>query len=296
MESQNLTEGEDTLRQDMNRWVAQFAPLVMANPALIPEEITERVELIQQLRIEADRLMIAKSLLSQPEDAELLNTFQLAAQQLPQMEADLRRQLHLVSPGDPESRPCLTTLQDRLHENAARQQMGLATDPIPEVFEAVTNTVNWGKTIGIMLPALGAVAVAAFFHGQNFTVGQVTSKSVALFAATVFIVAMAFGRPWAFSYHEKLTLKGDGLILTKWLGPFWWPVEYKITLDQQVEIVEVRDSRSSVWNGGRAIAIQDSIGFPIHVGRELSEGKREELVRQINAYLAYQRSLRTESP
>lgn len=290
MELHNLTEGENALRQDMNRWVAQFAPLVMENAGLVPEEITERIELIQKLRAKADRLMIAKSSLSQPDDAELLNTFQLAVRQLPQMESDLRRQLHLVAPGDPESRPCLTALQDRLQENAARQEVGLNSLDHLDPIEANTAEPSASAALGLGIFALGwngfTIFHATMMLGSMLKSFGFLALLMGLFYLPFFAVGLLMIAGVVFSLcRESIRLEGNKLTVTYRWGPFTYLRKHEIDIDQLVKQSEVLDSDTNKMRKQDQIQFTDIKGKPVRLARGLSESARTKLIKKLNAHL-----------
>lgn len=290
MELHNLTGGESALRQEMNRWVAQFAPLVMENPGLVPEEITERVELIQKLRADADRLMIAKSSLSQPDDAELLNTFQLAVRQLPQMESDLRRQLHVVAPGDPESRPCLTALQDRLQENAARQEIGLNSLESLEPIEAETAEPSAAAALGLGIFALGwngfTVFHATMMLGGMFKSFGFLALLMGLFYLPFFAIGLLMVAGVVFSLcRESIRLDRSALTVTYRWGQITYRRNHEIDIDQLVKLAEVMDSDTNKLQKPDQIEFTDIKGKPVRLARGLSQSARAKLIKKLNAHL-----------
>lgn len=292
---------ESATRDEMNAWVARFAPLVMAPPPLEAHDLRDRLELIEGLRRDSERLATAKSMLRAPEDEELVRTFEMALPQLSQIESDLRARLARVAPGDPESRPNLDRLQERLHENVARQEMGLATDPVPEVLVAVTSVPSWAAAIGLLIPALGVgafvtVHMLIMIGGMWMAFGPGALALVLFYAIFYAAVVAMFGGAFTAASEETIRLNGTELLITKRLGTLKFERRHQIDPDQKVKEVEQSETSNRTRRFFEVIEMTDPHGRPIHFARGISNAKREDLVRHLNAYLAYQRSLRTESP
>ncbi|MFQ6539277.1 hypothetical protein [Aphanothece stagnina] len=292
---------ESATRDEMNAWVARFAPLVMAPAPLEAADLRDRLELIEGLRRDSERLATSKSMLRGPQDDELVRTFEMALPQLSQIESDLRTRLARVAPGDPESRPDLDRLQERLHENAARQEMGLATDTVPEVLEAVTSVPSWVAAIGLLIPALGVgafvtVHMLLMIGGMWMAFGPGALALVLFYAIFYAAVVAMFGGAFTAAAEETIRLSGTDLVITKRLGALKFERRHQIDPDQKVKEVEQSETNNRTRRFFEVIEMTDPTGRPIHFARGISNAKREDLVRQLNAYLAYQRTLRTESP
>lgn len=292
---------ENPTRDEMNAWVARFAPLVMAPAPLEADDLRERLELIDGLRRDSERLSTTKSMLREPRDEELVRTFEMALPQLSAIETDLRARLARVAPGDPEGRPDLDTLQDRLQENAARQEMGLKTDPVPEVLEAVTSVPNWGAAIAMLIPALGVgafvtVHMLIMIGGMWMAFGP-AALALVLFYAIFYagVVAMCRGAFTAIA-EETIRLDSDQLIITNRLGKYKFEKRHTLDINQKVKEVEHAETNNRTRRFFEVIEVTDPSGRPIHFARGISNAKREDLVRLLNTYLTYQQSLRTESP
>ena len=288
-------------RDEMNAWVARFAPLVMAPPPMEAHDLRERLDLIQGLRHDAERLATTKSMLVEPDDQELVRTFEMALPQLSQIETDLRARLARVAPGDPEGRPDLDRLQERLHENAARQEMGLHSDPVPEVLEAITSVPSWGAAIGLLIPAMGVgafvtVHMLIMIGGMWMAFGPGALALVLFYAIFYAAVVAMFGGAFTAASEETIRLEGNQLTITKRLGGMKLTKSHLVDPDQKVKEVEQAENSNRTRRFFEVIEMTDPTGRPIHFARGISNAKREELVRQLNAYLAYQRSIRPENP
>ena len=290
MDHEIIREGSDTLRQQMNRWVAQFAPLVMDEKTLTPDEARRKVDLVRRLREESDQLQVAKSTVTSLDDAELLNTFQLAVRQLPQLEADLRRHLNLLAPGDPEPRPCLTTLQDRLQEKAARQEMGLSNLEADQPVEAKTAEPSVATAAGIGIFALGWNGFT-LFHATMMLGGMIKSfgflaNLMGLFYLPFLAVGVLMIAGVVFSLcSETIRLDGHQLTVTYRWGRLTYLRKHQIDVNQLVKQSEVLDSDTERMKKQDQIEFTDVKGKPIRLARGLSQSARESLIQELNAHI-----------
>lgn len=290
MELQTPNEGTASLRQSMNRWVAQFAPLVMENRTLTAEDIRLQLAIIRRLKDESERLAVMKSTLTDAEDAELLNTFQLAIRQLPQMETDLRHRLNFMAPGDPESRPCLTMVQDRLQEQAARQEIGLTSLDSLQPVEAKTADPSAAAAVGIGVIALGWNGFT-LFHATIMLGGMLKSFGflailMGLFYLPFFAVGLLMVAGVAYALcTETIRLEGNQLTITYQLARLTYRRKHKIDMNQLVKHAEIMDSDSNKMRKQDQIEFTDTNGKPVRLARGLSQSAKESLMHELNTHI-----------
>ncbi len=285
----------DEARTALQRWVSQFAPLVMDEGPLDASALRDRLTRVEKLKAELPRVKDQKIFLSLTDDGELLRTFSMAQDQLHGLENDLRKQLSHQAPGDPESIADLGLLQDRLAERAARVEMG-ANEVVPEILELETSPRQIGTGIGIGIFGLGWTAFTTvhcvlMIGGMWKAMGPV-ALFMLLFYAIFFGVGglMLAGAFYSFC-DESISLDGFELTIRRKLLSFTW--ESKKTLDPklraQIHTQTSTDSDSGRQSHTKSIQMTDINGKEIKLAMGATEAKRQQIVNQINAYLSVQR-------
>lgn len=292
---------DDEQRRLLNAWLARFAPLVMEpdpSDALDERKAQHRLEVVQTLRQETASLHQVSPDFASPEDQELVATFQKAAKQLDSIENDLRAQLARFKPGDPAGNVDLETLQARLAEREAKQEIGAPTEyAVPEVLEMQTQGPNMTKATGLGCMASGVTAFT-LFHATFMIGGMFRAFGVGAFALLLFYSIF-----WFFCYkmfqmakiaasNEKIELNGDRLkIIQTFMGK---PSEVLHQVNLSVpSVVSQSQSFSGNQRGAApmmAVMLTDAEGKPIEIAHNAPAPMQQQISDRINAYMKVQRN------
>ncbi|MCB0825925.1 MAG: hypothetical protein KDC26_07025 [Armatimonadetes bacterium] len=305
MAEQEYLHQQTRTREDLNSWVARFAPLVMDSGPFDEPTTRHRLELIQNLKEEADILQLDKATLDPTNDHELLSTFDAAKGQLGSIEFDLRKHLSRLSPGDPESRPDLDALQERLAETAAKIEVGVSTtSQMGSRLDLVTSPPNIGAAMGMLIFALGWNGFTTF-HATLMIGGMYKAFGVAAFALLLFYAiffSVGFAMFWgAFlaGAEESIELEGDQLTIKRKLFRFTHRKKHTLDLDTfarigMAERTQLKNSERGP-NLAKAIILTDDNGRPINLGFSTTDARRDEYCKKINLYIQAQKAARTDS-
>lgn len=295
----DLTPNEDSHPRELaNAWVARFAPLVMGDEALTDQDVRDRIQVVDELRREAPGVKSAIGTLAGVEYLEIVQTFRNAEAQLDSIEADLRKRLARLAPGDPAGLVDLDALQERLSERAARQEMGLPTSTeIPSVLEAKCSPGNIGGAAFMGLFGLGWNSFTAF-HATLMIGGMMKAFGVAALALLGFygiFFAVGFGMligAFKMAASEFLRLDGHELTITQKFGPISRTKRYQLDPTTRATIGEAEfggfRSSNSRAKTTPALLLVDTQGRQVTIAQTAAATVREQLRDKINAYLEAQ--------
>ncbi|GAB4117936.1 MAG: hypothetical protein Fur0036_01740 [Fimbriimonadaceae bacterium] len=287
---------EEQARDAMRAWLAEFAPLVMDQSQRTATEIRQELNLIERLQERTDQLDQGKGLLTRMEDGELIRTYNQAREQIRTIERDLRRRLATLAPGDPNSEPDYSALQERLAETAAQIEVGVPTiSANPDRLELVSSPAQVAAGIGMGIFGLGWTAFTtlhAFFMigGMLKAMGPVAFAMLGFYAIFWAVGVGMFMSAFNLAAQETIALEGDTLTITKTLGPIRRAKQHRINPKLQVRI---GTTEKQVSHGrGRSVPVKVAAiiftgedGRPIAVATGTTDANREVMLRQIQAHL-----------
>jgi len=292
----DLTPSDGNAHEQANGWIARFAPLVMGDAALKDQDVRARLKLVDDLRREAPGVKSAIGSLEGVEYLELVQAFRNAEGQLDSIEADLRKRLARLAPGDPAGLVDLDALQERLSERAARQEMGLPTEQeIPAVLEMKAAPGNWAAAAFMGLFGLGWNSFTAF-HATIMIGGMMKAFGIGALALLGFYaiffavgIGMLIGA-YNLAASEHIRLSGHELAVTKRLAGIARTKSYRLDAKSRASIadVEVSGLRPAGARGkaaGPAITLVDEEGRQIAFAQNAAATVREQLRDKVNAYL-----------
>ena len=279
-------------RDRANAWIARFAPLVMED-ATGEEEVRRRIATASALRNDIPDV----SLLTAPEDVNLVATFGRAVGQLNSLETDLRRRLARLDPGDPEGRPDLGRLDERLQERLARQEVGLEDGEV-SVFERKTAGGNKAAAAFLFLFGIAwtsfttvhcAFMVGGLFHAFGFP-----ALALLLFYSIFFFAGFAmFSQALKTASDESIALDGRRLSVRYRFGPRRKETDYELPRGARAEIADVpyegvtasndNDNRVRTQLG---VIFTDLDGKTVGVARGATPRVQVKLRDEINDYLS----------
>lgn len=134
--------------EGVNRWLARFAPLLQPE-GLDADRCRQWLQEIPTLREEGHQARETLEAQATQADLTLLTTLRQALRELDAQEAELRRRLGVLAPGDPEARVDLAQLQAQLAEAAARREVeeitGSSTTALGQRLEFEDFTAQLGR-------------------------------------------------------------------------------------------------------------------------------------------------------
>ena len=286
--------GTDQIRDEATAWVARFAPLVMDSSVPEENEVRERIELCEKLKQDGSELQDRLSSIESA-DSGLAATFRQAYGQLDSIEVDLRKQIARLRPGDPAGIADLGSLNDKLAERLARQEVGLEPDnTIPDILEMKVGPGNRATAIGLGVFGLGwnsFTAMHAFFMigGMAKAFGW-AALFLLLFYAIFFMVGIGmFAAAADAGSVEDITLEGRTLTLAKTLGPWVRKKQFELAPDAEAQLAMVDaqklpNQRNTVKQSP-VVQLTDVDGKAINFGTTSTDAQRREIADRINAYL-----------
>jgi uncharacterized membrane protein len=274
------------VRDEANAWLARFAPLVMPNSALTVQSAEKQLLAAQMLREEADELLSRLGALSAAHDVELSDTVVTAVSHLPSLESELRARL---SGGQVD----LDTLQARLAEREAKQELGLPTGyQNPAVLQLLTSPRNSVAAGGLGVAALGVNAFV-LIHATIMIGGMYKAFGpVALFMLLFY--AIFFGAGFAMAHaaidalsDETIELQHRTLTVRKTLGKWIRVKTYELDPETQAVVGSATMNISSSNNKKpqRSILLTDAKGKEVSIAVGATEELKVRLAAQINEYL-----------
>ncbi len=287
---------QDDPHEEANAWVAKFAPLVMADGAILgAADIRSRLDLVAQLRAAAPAIQ-QKLAPSGGQPDELSSTLGQAAGQLDSIESDLRKRLALLAPGDPAGIVNLDAIQEKLHEREARQELGAPTDTTqPPVLELQTASGNFASAAFMGVFSLAwlsftTVHATLMIGGMVKTVGYMGLGLLGFYALFYLAgLAMAYSALNAAS-SENIVLSGNQLSVIRRLGSWVRTKRYVLPKDARAEVTYTGNSTYTGYNSSQrmteAIVLGDVGGKQINLGTNGNHVQRTSACEKINAYLA----------
>lgn len=266
----------------------------MDDQVLDEQAIRQRLETVSDLRSSVDTIGHHALALDAFADDELIKTFEMAKSQLPSLEMDLRSRLSKLSPGDPESRPDLTRLQDRLAETAAKIEMGVApTQDFGETLELKTSPANLAAGGAMFVFGTGWNAFTTF-HAVLMIGGMSRAfgwGALALLAFYAIFWTVGIGM-WVGAFtsaaEETVTFEGNRLTVARTLGPIRRKKTHTIDVATpgRLGTVSVQTNSRQGSLPAKAIVLTDVNGRAVNIALATTDAKREGLLKTINGYLA----------
>lgn len=287
-------------RQEMQAWLASFAPLVMPGESPTETQVMQRLGTILDLRSRGAQLKTKAGDVAL-EYTELADTFRRAFDQLPSLEHDTRVLLGTLRPGDPRGVPNLDLLQERLDEREARQEIGAETSLVPEGrLEMVTSPSQPAAGIAQMMMAAGMLCFVTF-HMIMMIGGMMTAFGgfallllpfYGIFYAAAYGIANAAFKAAA---EERVRLEGSRLVVVREWGPFSSTKEHDLdpgTLPRIGRPTMTMQSARSGYPLQTAVILTDAKGAEVAVGTGLTAEKKESLRDRLSAALKTARAAR----
>ena len=278
-------------RETASRWLAQFAPLLGDLDELGAAECRARLEGLPGLRAEGAQALSHLEVHATVADVPLLTTLRDALRELEAHEADLRRRLARLAPGDPGGEVDLAAIQERLAEAAARREVASWASSAKDGarLELKTSPANWAAAGMLALFSLGWNAFTTI-HAVLFIGGFM--QAIGLFALAFLLfyaifwavgIGMAYGAFRAAS-QEQLVLEGSMLTMNRRLFRFSWDRTYRVARSSKAVLVDA--SVRQQGSAARDVAVYDAEGKEVRVasGRPLHE--QERLANRLNEYFA----------
>jgi hypothetical protein len=271
-------------RRSAERWLARFAPVLEIGT----ESPQERLRTVQTLQKDGERVLVELSAWATQDDQVLLTTVREALAHLKSVEEPLK----LTLQGNTGA-VNLTDLRAKIAEASARTELGMGA-VVPERLELLLAKGSWGAAGGIAGFALFWNAFT-FIHA-TFMIGGMWKAFGPLALLLLAFYSLFFGVGFMMARaavdaasREELQLLGTTLTIRKTLGR--WVRETVISLGPQsrarldVPTMRQKGSRTMV------IVINDTEGKSHQFGLGVPEHLKQDIVRQLNAYLAGQTAL-----
>lgn len=278
------------VRDEANAWLARFAPLVMPNPGQSLLSVEKQLDSARMLLDESRELMSRLEALDEPADLELTETVVSAVSHLPSIESDLRTRLARING---EAIPVdLQTLQQRLAEREAKQELGISTGyQSSGALELLTSPRNLVAAGGIGIFALGWNAFTLFHAvlmiGGLYRAVGFFALFLLLFYAIFFAAGFAMGKAALDSLSdERIELVGNTLKVSKTLGRWVRTKTYDLDPQSRAVVGPATFGFSSGENrkAMRGILMTDAKGKEVAFGLGSTEELKQRLARQINEY------------
>lgn len=281
-------------REAANAWVARFAPLVMDEKLLGVRAIKERLKVVEELEGSGPAIKQRLQSFAHDDDWNLLQTVEKAIEQLPSIEASLRRQLGASAPGDPAGIANLDKLNEKLAERSAREELGIAHEPnVPEILELRTSPRNIGAAAAVGLFGFGwtsftAVHAVFMIGGMMQAFGWAALFLLGFYAIFFGVGFAMFAAAFQAASEESIELSGRDLVIRRRFGSYVREKRFQIAADARAKIGKVstwtaQNKQSSAKT--QAILLTDVDGKPISFGSGQPNEHLREQVEQINAYL-----------
>lgn len=289
-----LDPEKEQTRDEANAWVARFAPLVMSDEVFTETEVRQRIAACQSLSAEGQSLQARLNSIADT-DPELLSTFEKALGQLDSLESDFRKHLARLKPGDPEGIADLESVNEKLAERMARQEIGMDTArEIPDILEMKVAPGNKAAAVGLGVFGLGWNAFTAFhatlmIGGMSQAFGPMAFFLLAFYAIFFFAGIGMWVAAVNTGSAEYISLEGRSLTVRKSLGPWNKERHYTLAPDAtaeiaEMEIAQVRNSRTPP-KPTPVVQLHDVEGNPIGLGATSTDAQRRQTRDKINAYL-----------
>lgn len=287
------------LTEDVERFLARFSSWMEIDPAPSAKKAKAAVESLGRLEQEAPGLMTRVREGDGKLDRRLAATFFSAAGQVGSLLDEWRVKLGVVAPGAPRSSVDLDTLQSRLQEREARQELGVTTST-PAYINTKTGTGSWAAAAGTGIFALGwnsfTLVHAIFMIGGMWKAFGPVALALLLFYSIFFAAGFAMiAATIAALSDEEIDLEGRTLTVTTSVFGKKKTKTYTLAPEARAEVTMpmIGNFRSSSSGSSRsqsamAIVVRTADGKQASFGGRLMPGERQNLVNKINAYLAAQ--------
>jgi hypothetical protein len=278
-------------RSAAHGWLARFSPLLDAPEELFADDCRDRLSLAHDLQRESGSVVADLEGAGTQEDTELLQTLRSAADQLDELERELRERLGFLAPGDPAGRVDLDELRDRLAEAAARHEVekvvpASATGERYRLDLRVSNgSVGGGLFMGLFgVGMLSFITVHATFliGGMYAAFGPLALLMLgfyAIFFAAGFAMLAGAARMLA---RERVTAEGDHVTLHR--DYRLWTTHKEFTVSRQSRAYLVDASTRSKGSDAQEIAFTDADGSEVRMGLGLARGEQARIVERLNEY------------
>jgi hypothetical protein len=284
-------------KQRAGQWLSRFLPLLDDPRTLDAPECRSRLETAAELREEGRDVLDSLTRAGLGDDAPT-SLFREALAELDHAEEEIRKRLGAITPGDHEGIADLEMVRRRLAEAAARREVRETAgwQWSESGLELTSSHANPAAAAGLGIFSLGWLGFTTFHAvmmiGGMARVFGLLSLFLLAFYAIFFMAgfAMAYGAFRA-AAEEKLALRGRTLTLTRRLCGRSWERRYRLGPNSRARLVNQRFGSSSSEGSQQPlqeIEIRDEDGRGIRFGTLESRDEYEELVRQINSYLAGQ--------
>lgn len=284
-------------RDEANRWLAQFAPLLDDLDRLTAEECRERLEHVPELRAEGERVRAELEQLATPAEAPLLDAFRAAQEELEALERDYRRRLGLLAPGDAAGEVDLVRLRERLAEAAARRELESAVGSSVALPASLELKVSPGSRGSAAFMGLFSAGIFAFtsIHATLFIGGFMRAIGPLAFGFLAFYAIF-----WAAAYgmarsavraasQEEVAVEQRHLRLRRRFGPWEWEEQYTLAPESRASVTTAVRQRGNNTVTMTEVALQDAEGRDIRFACGRSELEQQRLVTRLNEYLGARR-------
>jgi len=289
-----LDPEKEQIRDEANAWIARFAPLVMSDQVPTEVEVRQRISDCVQLGQQGAELQNRLSSISDDEP-DLISTFQKALGQLGSLESDFRKQLARLKPGDPDGIADLNSINEKLAERLARQEVGLDTaQEVPDILEMKVAPGNKAAAAGLGVFGLGWNAFTAFhatmmIGGMSKAFGWAALFMLAFYAIFFFAGIGMWISAFNAGSEEYISLEGRKLTVTRKLGPWVRERHYTLASDCVADIAEMQiaqvNSNQTSKRPTPVVQMFDTEGNPIGIGANATDVQRRQTRDRINAYL-----------
>jgi hypothetical protein len=294
--SQYSFENDQTAVRDLaNQWLARFAPLISAEqPPFEEAVIRHQIRSVSSLRSDGPEILRLLESLPSESDRQLFATIAEAVDQLESIEKPLRKQLAKVAPGDPLGIVDVESLQDRLAERHAKQEIGISdTNLVPAILEIETSPPNVAAALGAGIFGLAWTGFTTFhcifMIGGMYKSMGILAFAMLLFYSIFFLVGYAMLAAAANSLGtESIELNGRTLTIRKTLRGWVRTKSHQLSPETHATIGKPQSGVQGSTDSAplQAINFTDLKGKGISVGASTTYEYKEKLVKKINEYLA----------
>ncbi len=280
-------------RDQANRWLARFAPLVRGMDTLSAKYCRSRLEALELLRPGVALGLASLRASHETEDGELLTTLESAEVQLDMIETSLKRRLASLSPGDPEGMVDLASLRKDLAEVAARHEVeeAVGVEPRPQRLELRISNGNLAAAGFMGLFSVGWLSFttvhAIFMIGGMMRAFGPLALLLLGFYALFFAVGIGMGAAAvASACREEIELDGRSLSIRRSLLGFSWVKEYTLAANasiRQEQSTQMRQQGAATKN--KVLVVETAPGSQVKFGAGCSPERQREHLKRINEYL-----------
>jgi hypothetical protein len=287
---------EEELKQEVESWIASFAPLLMEDGELTSSEIQDRLEDIRQLRRSGGVLNMRSGSLRAPEYAELLETFEDAWARIDPLEKQTKEALARLKA---DTGAQAVNLVDTEVERTPTVE---PSEPAPKRFDfpggilrEVVSRPSSSKAAGLGCFAIfwnGFTLIHMFFmiRGMYESFGAVAFLLLLFYAIFLLVgAAVAHSAILALS-TQSIVISGRKLTRTRvvlgWKSTKSWVINPGSPAIMASPTSPVMKSGTNQRE--KEIALKSAEGERIFLGAPVFESDQKVLIEKINAYLAEQ--------